>query len=942
MELKKLCLSGEDSALSLVWPLTHFPGTKELQNWIESASLKLQIPILASSLPLFTHKEDRENCNLMWAIRHKRTLKNLGFYAQANGERRLLSDEELLWHHAQWQERKKLRPENLLNDPFQRSVHLRARHHFSLHELHYEYPQERLPLGKSRSEHLRELTFRGLQERYPEGAPPEVLKQIHHELRLIKELKFEDYFLTIYDTLDYARKEKILFQGRGSAANSVVCYCLGITPIDPVRMQLLFERFLSIERNEPPDIDVDFEHERREEVLQELYTRYGRKRAAMVSTYIRFRGRMAVRETGKAMGLKESELEALALELGHEGFSRIRDREEPPDCLRWNRKEWQQFLRMARGLLHQPRHLGIHSSGFVLASEPLTELCILEPARKENRSVIPWDKNDVEYLKWIKVDFLSLGMLTAVRKTFDLIGKRNIFNEQLSIAKIPVDCKKTFADIRRADTVGVFQIESRAQMNMLPRLAPKNFYDLVVEIAIVRPGPLQGGMVHPYIRRRMGLDPVTYDHPLLEPILGKTLGIPIFQEQVMKIAVHVADFTGGEADEMRRIMSGAWKYEGKMHRIREKLTKGILSKGLSLDFANRIYKQIEGFGVYGFPESHSASFAILTYVSSWLKTHHPAEFLCALLNSQPMGFYSPRALVSDAERHGVAVLPPDILHSRWDSTLEFYPGLKSPAVRIGLGLIRGLPKLEAEKIEELQEKGLLSPKRTSRPELQDLRLFLSQKALEILARARALQSLSNAAEPRPGQMWELWGIRKMDLLQKKLSSSSEEKIQSFPNWTPWESLMRDYESLGFKTAASSPEEIGAPMSESHPVAYSKKHFYPKAPNQKDWVAAGDLSHFANGQDVYVLGLMSMRQKPPTAKGLCFITMEDESGFFNLVLMPDIYEKFRPECTRGGILGALVKIQKSQPGILAEPQNVAISLLVKKLWRPEQESSLQYK
>ena len=919
LELADLCGRGEDSALSLVWPLTLAPGCEDLQRWLLEHSRKLRIPLVTSSLPLFGPAEHFERARLVGSIRHRKPLEKMGLLGYVNSQRRMLSKKEIQVHRAIWRELSG--PED--PDPFDRSVSLTTRHAFSLRELNYRYPSENIPDGQSAASHFENLVRKGARMRYPEGIPLDIEKQIRHELSLIRELGFEDYFLTIHDVLEYARSKNILFQGRGSAANSAVCFCLGITSIDPVRMNLLFERFLSRERAEAPDIDIDFEHERREEVIQEIYTRYGRHRAAMVANTIRFRGRMATREAGLALGFSEHELSEISIFMGREGFSRLKATYASlPNTLSPRAKRLvPTLIRLADGLKGLPRHLGIHSCGFVLSAGDLREQCILEPARKQNRSVVPWNKDDIDTLNWVKVDFLSLGMLTALRKCFDLIGSRNQTGAKLSLSTLPKECPAVYEAACRADTVGVFQIESRAQMNMLPRLAPRNFYDLVIQIAIVRPGPIQGGMVHPYLKRRQGLDPHwKFDHPKLESILAKTLGVPIFQEQVMRMAVAVGGFTPGEADQMRKVMSGAWRSKSQMQQHRDKLLEGMKKNGINPEYAERIYRQMEGFGEYGFPESHSASFAIIAYASAWIKTHHPAEFLCGLLNSQPMGFYSARALVGDAERHGVKVLAPDILHSRWDSRLEASERTSQPAVRLGLGLIKSLTRAEAESIERLQDCGVLSVGLGLTP--PDLAVHLSQKTLETLVKAGACRSLSEtrAQDPRPQQIWDLMKARHENPSIPRLF---EERSSPLPtalrekSWTEWSSILADYRSAGLSLQA-------------HPAAYARINFFPM---MADWKTAEALWQLQGNVRASVLGLLAIKQKPPTAGGMCFLTLEDESGFFNLALKPEVYERCRTVMDRVPLLAARGRIVRSFMRDPKDPRSCALSLDVEEMWDP---------
>lgn len=905
LELKELCGAGAASCLQLAYPINLLPGVNEYQCWLEEVSLSLQIPLLASTLPLYAQKCDQELCDLVTAIRHKTTLKDLGYFRQASGERRLYSPSELQRVAQQWRTR------NFLVDPLERGYVLKARHHFSLFELKYQYPEEKIPPGQTPAAYLESLTWAGAHERYPNGVPENTRAQLQKELQLIARLQYEDYFLTIFDVLAYARAQKILYQGRGSAANSAVCYCLGITAIDPIQMDLLFERFISEERHEPPDIDVDFEHERREEVIQEIYTRYGRHRAAMVASLICFQDRMAVRESAKALGLSPALIADVIKFMGREGFRRIQSENEMPEVLKTTLRQhkisfstWQRLLKLSAQLIGFPRHLGLHTGGFILSQAPLDAECILEPARMADRSVIPWNKNDVEYLRWMKVDLLSLGMLTALRKCFSYIEARH--QKNCTLANIPRDDARVYDSMCRADTVGVFQIESRAQMNMLPRLAPRNFYDIVIEVAIVRPGPLQGGMVHPYLRRRQKLEKWNYDHPDLEPILRKTLGVPIFQEQVMKMAVAVAGFTPGEADQLRKVMSGAWRSKSQMAKLKDKLFSGMRAKGIRQELTERLYKQMEGFGEYGFPESHSASFAILTYISTWVKVYYPAEFLCALLNSQPMGFYSPRSLIADAERHGVRALPIDVLYSHWETRIT------EQGVRLGLQLLKGLSATEGEQIMELQQRGILSPEHESLPSIHDLRrLGLKNRSVDLLLQHRALRSF-------PLDTWDFLKDRHQDLKQIKLLEMPEGPKPSLPTLDDWQKITRDYSRIGFRVQEESP----------HPVRYAKENFFRETP----WKNSEELYRLAAGTRIFTLGLLAIKQKPPTAGGVVFLTLEDESGFINVALMPDVYEKCRLSIQYGSILAIEAFVEKSL-ATGAHPQAVALSLKVQRLWNP---------
>jgi len=986
-ELSKVCGKGEASALSLMWPLTLSPGIRDLQSWLMQQSQNLDIPLCVSALPLFAEAEDLELAQLVTSIRHRVPLKDLGLLAQVNSERRILSQQELHWHrdisrtiykdftshpdfashlaptssHASTS--RKVSP---VPCPFERSLRLKDRQAFSLFELNYKYPIEKIPEGKTSSQHLRTLVREGIKKRYPKFIPHKVLKQLRHELALIEKLEFEDYFLTIYEILDYAREQKILFQGRGSAANSAVCYVLGITAIDPVKMDLLFERFLSQERNEAPDIDIDFEHERREEVLQEIYSRYGRHHAAMVANTIRFRGRMAMRESGKALGFSEAELKEVTTHMGREGIhifeteqidTKKIDTAKAQKGITNAKLHYQKIftpkvyqslptlLRLARQLIGLPRHMGLHSCGFVLAHGDLRDECILEPASKSLRSVIPWNKDDIDVLRWVKVDLLSLGMLTAIRKCFDYIGahpRPNVHTngaidgtlasktiEELTLANIPQDCPKTYQAFQRADTIGVFQIESRAQMNMLPRLVPRNFYDIVVQVAIVRPGPLQGGMVHPYLRRRQGRERATYAHPRLEKVLGKTLGVPIFQEQVMKMAVEVANFTPGESEQMRKVMSSAWRSRSQMHKLHEKLVGGMIKNGISKEYAERIYQQMEAFGEYGFPESHSASFAILAYISGWLKVHYPAEFLCSLLNSQPMGFYSPRALIGDAQRHGVRMLAPDIRYSKKDSLVEQHSNrdnISTPevrpgpckSVRLGLQHIQGLRTKDIEIIERLQQQKFFTPQTS----LEDLRTHLSMEALGKIIRSNAFRQTQN--DNRAEQSWQLIGLKHLDPKAPLLIKDPTAKLaQHSQAPTAWQSLIKDYKHLGFSVT-------------EHPAHYARINFFPMMSN---WTSAKDLWHKRNRSIVSGIGLLAIKQKPPTAKGMCFLSLEDESGFINLVLDPKKYMQFRRQIDTSPLIAFEGSVQKSAPSNPSDIQSSSLSIQVSNLWNPFERAAI---
>jgi len=755
---------------------------------------------------------------------------------------------------------------------------------FSLDELRYEYPDEVVPPGHTAASYLRSETWIGAHRRFREGIPAGVQQQIEHELALIAAMRYEHYFLTVYDIVRFARSQHILCQGRGSAANSAVCYCLGITEVDPSRANLLFERFISKERNEPPDIDVDFEHQRREEVIQYIYGKYGRTRAALAAVVISYRPKSALRDSGRALGVDLAIIDKVCKQ--HHWFdskadllNRLAESGLDPQA-----PLSQQWASLAQRLLGFPRHLSQHPGGFVMARGQLSRLVPIENATMEERSVIQWDKDDLEELGLMKVDVLALGMLSMLRRGLELVGQRRgtVFEMQ----DIPHDDKATYAMIRRADTVGVFQIESRAQMSMLPRMKPREFYDLVIEVAIVRPGPIQGGMVHPYLKRREQKETVTYPSPDMEKALKRTLGVPIFQEQVMQVAILAAGFTPGEADQLRRAMA-AWKRKGGLERYYERIVGGMLRNGYDIAFAEQIFSQIQGFGEYGFPESHAASFALLAYASSWLKCHEPAAFLCALLNSQPMGFYSPSQLVQDARRHGIEVRPADVMVSGWESTLEELgavlgdPSRVQPAVRLGLNMLRGLKQEAAERIEVA---------RAIRPfaGVADLarRAHLERADLQVLAGANALEAL---AGHRRQALWEAVGaVPDRDLL-RPTEPVEETPLLAAPG--EGQEIVGDYRAQGLTLGR-------------HPLALLRAQLLAKR-----FIPADVLMDFQNGQLARACGIVTVRQRPGTAKGVLFLTLEDETGNVNVIVWPTLVEQQRREVLNAPLLGVYGVWQK---------------------------------
>ncbi len=811
------------------WAAEHFPG----RAWIavelhcgpnDRAKLeslqRLGLPLVAAG-DVHMHRRSRKPLqDVLTAIRLGKPVAECGQALQPNAERHL----RLRMRLAQ------LYPLELLAE----TARIAARCRFSLEELRYEYPEELVPQGETPSSWLRKLTQDGLRWRFRDGVPAKVRDLAERELTLIAELRYEPFFLTVHDVVRYAREQKILCQGRGSAANSVVCYALGITEVDPARMSMLFERFVSKERNEPPDIDVDFEHQRREEVIQYVYRKYGRDRAALAATVICYRTRSALRDAGKALGVPLEEVDRVAKSFAFPGDTIERS------------NTWMEIAAILRGF---PRHLSQHVGGFVISRGPLAELVPVENAAMPERTVIQWDKDDLEALGLLKVDVLALGMLSAIRRCLAMIGKE--------MQEVPAEDPAVYEMIQKADTIGVFQIESRAQMSMLPRLRPKTYYDLVIEVAIVRPGPIQGGMVHPYLRRRQGLERVTYQSDAVEAVLKRTLGVPIFQEQVMQLAMVAAGFTPGEADRLRRAMA-AWKRKGGLEPFEEKLKSGMRANGYSEDFADRLYQQILGFGEYGFPESHSASFALLVYVSSWLKCHHPAAFCAALLNSQPMGFYAPAQLVQDAQRHGVEVLSADVNASEWDCTLE------NGALRLGLRMVSGLSEASGKKISSLK------PFR-SVPELA-----LNRKELRCLASAGALRSL---AGHRRLAYWAAAGAGPRAPLD---AAPVESAVPALRAPREGEDIIADYASLGLTLGR-------------HPLALLRKRL-------GGYLTAEELKSIRHGSRVHVAGLVTCRQRPDTASGVIFVTLEDETGCMNIVVWSALAERQRAELLGSRLLG----------------------------------------
>ncbi len=809
--------------------------------------------------------------DLVTCIREHCTIDQAGYRLGANAERHLKGPEEMA------------RLFRSMPDAVARSLEIARRCTFSLDELRYEYPEETTGQGRSPQEELERLTWLGARVRYPGAIPERVAKSLRRELALIEQLGYAPYFLTVEDIVRFARSRGILCQGRGSAANSAVCYCLGITSVDPAHMDLLFERFVSAERNEPPDIDVDFEHERREEVIQYIYGKYGRDRAGLAATVICYRGRSAIRETGKAMGLSADTVAALAGTLW--GWSReapsdaeVRERGlDPAD------RRLRQTLELTCQLVGFPRHLSQHVGGFVMTRGPLSELVPIENAAMAERTVVEWDKDDLDALGILKVDVLGLGMLTCLRKGFALLKAH--CGLAIDLAGVPPDDPEVYDMLCRADSIGVFQVESRAQMTMLPRLKPREFYDLVIEVAIVRPGPIQGDMVHPYLRRRNGQEPETYPSRELRRVLEKTKGVPLFQEQAMQIAIVAAGFTPSEADRLRRAMA-TFRRTGTIHSFRRKFVDGMVARGYDQDFAERCFRQIEGFGEYGFPESHAASFALLVYVSAWLKCHHPAVFAAALLNSQPMGFYAPAQIVRDAREHGVEVRPPDVNRSDWDCTLE--PAVSGGlALRLGLRQVKGLAAADAEHLVERRANGYPDPIVLWR------RAGVTSRALEVLARADAYRSMGL---DRREALWAVKGLP-ADPLPLFAAAGEEERgpepAVALPAMAPGEQVVEDYRSLRLSLKA-------------HPLAFLRAGL-----TREGTAPAETLARMRDGARLKVAGLVLVRQRPGSAKGVIFVTLEDETGVANAVVWPDVFERYRGVVLRASLLAIEGRLQREE-------------------------------
>lgn len=864
-------------------PRHHLAEEKACEQRVVRRGRQLGLPLLAVREVLYHRPERQRLQDVLTCIRHGCSLDDAGTRLKPNSNYALLDARRFRQLYAD------------LPEAVDRTLEVAERCSFSLSQLRYRYPDEPLPDQTTSAQWLRELAWQGAQRRYDATVPAAVAEQLEKELRIISDLDYVGYFLTMYEIVNYCKANDILCQGRGSAANSLVCFCLGITAVDPHKLGLLFERFLSPERAEPPDIDLDIMHQRREEVLAWVYQRYGREHAAMVCNVVRYRPRSAVREIGKVLGIEPSAIERVARLLS--GFSPRLDesvlemvglpKEAPIHVL------WRQLVNEILGF---PRHLSIHPGGFLLGSEPLHHLVPVEKASMPGRTVIQWDKYDVESLGLFKVDLLGLGALSHLDHAFRLLKEHR--DKDVCMATLPQDDPATYAMLGRGESIGVFQVESRAQMAMLPSMKPKEYYDLVVQVAIVRPGPITGGMVHPYLRRRAGEEPIDYPHPSLQPILQKTLGIPLFQEQVMRLAVVAADYTPGEADQLRRDMA-AWSSRGKIEQHRERLIARMMAKGIEEEFAQRVFAQIQGFGEYGFPESHAASFALITYATSWLRCHYPAEFTCALLNSLPMGFYSASTLLEDAKRQQVELRPFCLEQSHWECRLEpaTSPTSERPfALRLGFRLLKGLSQATVTKI--VTERPFGSVREAT------VRAGLDRKSLEVLATSGALQRYGGSRRR------ELWAVDD-HLLAKTLPllGMGQESRRDFAPLSCDEEMLWDYEASGLSTR-------GHPMRTLRPVL-----------RQEGFLEAAEVARLRHGRWARVVAVVICRQRPATANGTVFLTLEDETGFINVILWKSVFEKYLVVARSAGIIAV--------EGVIQSGRGV-VHLVARKLHRPRLE------
>lgn len=862
---------------------------RPLEAALRAQAKLLDVPIVAANEVLYHDRARRPLQDVLTCIRHNTTLFDAGTKLRPNAGHALHAPADfatLFADQPAWVER---------------TLEVAARCDFSLSQLRYVYPSERLPDGSTTGERLEQLVWAGAARRYPAGVPDDVRAQLLRELSVIADLDYAGYFLTMHEIVEYCQAHDILCQGRGSAANSAVCFCLGITAVDPVRLGLLFERFISRERAEPPDIDLDIMHSRREEVIQHVYQKHGRDHAAMVANFVRFRAKSAIREVGKTLGIPETALDRVAKMASPYGAAveaEPLDNPRPEGTRAMAKGLSRHLFDLANELLDFPRHLSIHPGGFILGSQPVYDLVPIENASMPDRTVIQWDKYDVEDLGLFKVDLLALGALTQLHQGFVLIEAHR--NVQLDMASIPHEDRDTYDMICEAKTIGTFQIESRAQMSMLPRLRPRTFYDLVIQLGIVRPGPIAGDMVHPYLRRRDGTDAVTYPHPLLEPILKKTLGIPLFQEQVMKLAIVAASYTPGEADQLRRDM-GAWRSHGKIEQHRERLISRMRANGIEQQFAERIFAQIQGFGEYGFPESHSASFALITYATCYMKQHFPVEFTCSLLNAQPMGFYAPATIVDDAKREGVIIHPIDVSVSSWDCTLERYDGPVASeraadwAIRIGLRYIRGLPRRAAQRILEARDRAPFAS-------IRDLvvRTQVENHTLRLLAEAGALDCFGMS------RRHALWTVQEFSAGTLPLPFETEPDDVTFSELTPFEAISWDYRT-SFHSARG------------HPMQSIRAELAAAGLCDSEQLRAAPHNSWAD-----FAGMVICRQRPMNAHGVLFMTLEDELGLANVVIWAKTFEKYRMLAKTQTFLGVSGRLQS---------QHNVVHLVAERLWIP---------
>ncbi|WP_276371313.1 error-prone DNA polymerase [Chryseolinea sp. H1M3-3] len=825
---------------------------------ISQLASQFNVPMVATNDVHYHVPTRRELQDVVTCIREKCTIQNAGFRLHPNAERYLKSGEEMMRLFQQYPA------------AIQGTFEIAEACTFSLDELKYQYPKEITSDGRTPQEELTFLAWQGAQHIYGDKIPDKIQANIKYELAFMEQMNYAEYFLTVHDLVRFAREKGILCQGRGSAANSTVCYCLGITAVDPSKFDLLFERFISSARNEPPDIDVDFEHERREEVIQYIYEKYGRHRAAIVATVTQQHHKGAIKDVGKAMGLSVDTINRLSGAMWEFTDEWVNGKCLAEQGFNPNDATLVKALQLTSQFMGFPRQLGQHTGGFVITQTKLSDLCPILNARMENRTCLEWNKDDIDVLGFLKIDVLALGMLTCIRKAFDLAGKH--YGLALTLANIPQDDTAVYDMVSEADTIGVFQIESRAQQSMLPRLRPKCFYDLVIEVAIVRPGPIQGDMVHPYLRRRNGEEPIDYPSKDLEEILGRTLGVPLFQEQAMKIAIVAAGFTPAEADELRRSMA-TFKAKGVVAHFEEKLISGMIKNGYSKEYAQRVFRQLEGFGSYGFPESHAASFALLVYVSSWVKCYYPDIFACALLNSMPMGFYQPAQIVIDARKHGVDVRPVDINYSSWDNTLEEKSG-KYCVLRLGFRQVKGLREDDIKILMDAREKMFSS--------IHELRkIGLAETALEKLANADAFRSLGI---DRRKALWEVSTKDRPTAIfpVQQFGGIDEEKVV-LPEMKLSEHVAHDYATTSLSIKA-------------HPVSFIREKL-----DQLHISSASKLNTKKNGDAVKVAGLILVRQRPGTASGICFITIEDETGCINLVVFEKLFNQYRKEILQSSLL-----------------------------------------